>query len=294
MENNIASFELFESDQQIAAHQAGLARIVLEGSTDVELFSRFWFQSLSETFEFIEARLVSGGAGCTGVEDAVDHSRQQGIPAMGIVDRDTLFRSKDWDLLYSVDAATLPEDWGTTKIYVTSRWEVEAYLLEAEALPPWVTIAHNVRPGPKTECDRALARTVDACEVLLSASPFFASQHEIGIAVPPLFLNTDSLERVLEVCNKKIAESEATVQAVAIRVQQLVDAVRIAQPNEIEQRLPFLLRFVDTKRLFNRLQHALGLRDGHWVNLAEPMRLGQRRPAELESVLKSFEDGLTA
>lgn len=293
MENNIASFEFFESDQQIAAHQAGLARVVLEGSTDVELFSRFWFQSLSETFEFIEARQVSGAAGCTGVEDAVDHSRQQGIPAMGIVDRDTLFRSKDWDLLYSVDATTLPSDWGTTKIYVTSRWEVEAYLLEAEALPPWVTVAHNVRPGPKIECDRALARAVDACEVLLSASPFFASQHEGGIAVPPLFLNTDSLERVLEVCNKKIAESEVAAQAVAVRVQRLIDAVRVAQPNEIEQRLPFLLRFVDTKRLFNRLQHAFGLRDGHWVNLAEPMRLGQRRPAELENVLKSFEDGLT-
>jgi hypothetical protein len=294
MDSNVASFELFESDQQIAAHQAGLARVILEGGTDVELFSRFWFQSLIETFEFIEARLVSGGAGCTGVDDAVTHSRQQGIPAMGIVDRDTLFREKEWDLLYSVDATTLPNDWATTRIYVTSRWEVEAYLLEADTLPPWVTLSHRVRPGPKAECDRALARTLDACEALLSASPYLASQHAVGVGVPPLFLNAEPIERVLEVCAGRIAASGAIEQAVAIRVQGLIEVIRAIQPGEGEHRLPFLLRYVDTKRLFNRLQHALDLRDAHWVDLAEPMRAGQRRPAELERVLKSFEDGLAA
>lgn len=289
MNNNIASFDFFESDQQIAAHQAGLARIILEGGTDVDLFSRFWFPSLIETFDFIEARFVSGGAGCTGVEDAVVHSRQQGIPAMGIVDRDTFFRSKEWDQLYSIEATTLPIDWTTTKIYVTSRWEVEAYLLEIDTLPPWVTIAHRVRPGPKADCDRAIARTLEECDVLLSAAPFFASQHESGIAVPPLFLNDEPLERVLEVCNSKIASLDIALQALVIRVQELIERIRATQPTEIAQRLPFLLRFVDTKRLFNRLQHVLELRDGHWVNLAEPMRINQKRPEELESVLKSFE-----
>jgi hypothetical protein len=294
MDSNIAPFDLFESDQQIAAHQAGLARVILEGSTDVELFERFWFQSLVETFDFIEARLVSGGAGCTGVEDAVVRSREQGVPALGIVDRDTLFRSKQWDLLYSVDATALPEDWANTQIYVTSRWEVEAYLLEADTLPPWVTLSHRVRPGPKTECDRALERTLHACEVLLSASPYFASQHEGGVGVPPPFLSAEPLERVMEVCTAKITASGAAEQAVAVRVQRLIDTIRATQPGEGEQRLPFLLRYVDTKRLFRRLQYALNLRDAHWVDLAEPMRVGQRRPAELEAVLKSFEDGLVA
>jgi hypothetical protein len=288
MDSNVLSFDSFESDQQIAAHQAGLVRVVLEGDTDVELFSRFWFQSLLETFEFIEARKVAaGGAGCTGVDDAVVHSRQQGIPAVGIVDRDTLFRSKEWQLLFSVGEAQLAADWRTTRIYVTSRWEVEAYLLEADMLAPWVTVAHRDPPGSPAECERALARTLEECRVLLAASPFFASQHEGGDKVSPSFLFDEPLERVLEVCNLKIASSAANAQAVAVQVQQLVTAILATQPGEGEQRLPFLLRYVDTKRLFKRLQHALKLRDVHWVTLAQHMLTGQRRPTELEQVLRS-------
>ena len=294
MESNVASFDLFESDQQIAAHQAGLARVILEGDTDVELFRRFWFQSLIETFEFIEARLVSGGAGCTGVDDAVVLSREQGIPALGIVDRDSLFRNREWDLLYSIDATNVPDEWSTTRIYVTSRWEVEAYLLEADTLPPWVTLRHRVRPGPKAECEMALVRALAACEALLAAAPYFASQHVAGVAVPPLFLNIDPVERVIEVCSVRIAALDVAGQAVAAQVQQLVEVIRATQPAAAEQRLPYLLQFVDTKRLFGRLQHALNLRDAHWVDLAEPMRVSERRPVELERVLQSFEEGLAA
>lgn len=295
MDNNIASFEDFESIEQIGAHQMGLLRVILEGNTDVELFNRFWFSSLRETFEFIEARMVSGGgAGCTGVDDAVAFSRQQGIPAVGIVDRDTFFRSKDWDLLYSVAAATLPEDWKTTRIYVTSRWEVEAYLLEPDSLSPWVTVAHREPPGAPAECARALARTLAECEVLLAASPYFAAQHEGGARVSTAFLYNEPLEKVVAICNEKIALSAAAAQTVATRVQQLVRAILDTQPGDIEQKLEFLLRYVDTKRLFARLQHALNLRDAHWVHLAEPMRTRERPPVELEGVLRSFEAGPVA
>ncbi len=293
MDNNVAPFEDFESVEQIGAHQVGLPRVILEGQTDVELFSRFWFASLKDTFDFIEAKLVAGGgAGCTGVDAAVEFSRQQSIPAVGIIDRDTFFQKSDWDLLYSVAAATLPADWTTTRVYITSRWEVEAYVLEPDALSPWVTVAHREPPGSPAECARALSRTLVECEALLAASPYLAAQHAGGVKVPPGFLYNVPLETVIKVCNEKIALSPEAAQAVAAKVQHLVQAILDTQPDEVEQKLVFLLRYVDTKRLFNRLQHALNLRDAHWVHLAEPMRTRQRPPAELAGVLKSFEDGL--
>lgn len=295
MDDNVASFDEFENDQQIAAHQAGLPRIVLEGNTDVDLFRRFWFPSWQETVEFIEACKVSAGAGCTGVADAVARSRQDGIPALGIVDRDTLFRNKDWARLFSLEPVDPPADWTTTEVYVTSRWEVEAYLLEPDLLGPWVAVAHRDPPGPEVDCNRALGRTVAACEALLAATPFLACQHEGGVAIPIGFLYDQAVDRVREICAGKIEQSAENVKAVATQVQELVSAILASRPAEPNEGLPFLLRYVDTKRLFNRLGHVLRIRDvSNWAHLAQAMLTGGRRPTELEQVLKSIAAGPVA
>lgn len=290
MDANVASFDEFDNDQQIAAHQAGLPRVVLEGDTDVKLFSRFWFPSWQETFEFIEACKVGAGGGCTGVADAVARSRQDGIPAVGIVDRDTFFRNKEWARLFSLDPAAPHTDWTTTEVYVTSRWEVEAYLLEPDLLGPWVAVAHKEPPGPEPDCQRALERTVAACEALLAAAPFFACQHEGGVSVAPSFLYNQDIDRIREVCAGKIEQSAENVRAVATQVQELVSAILASRPAEASEGLPFLLRYVDTKRLFNRLGHVLRIRDvSNWVHLAQAMLSSGRRPKELEQVLQSIE-----
>jgi hypothetical protein len=293
---NVASFDAFNNDQQIAAHQAGLVRIVLEGDTDVKLFKRFWFPSFLETFQFIEAKLITGAAGCTGVDGAVVHSREEGIPAVGIVDRDTYFRNKQWQRLLSRDEVQITGDWINNRVYVTSRWEVEAYLLEPELLRPWVTVAHRHPPGSEDDCERALGRTLTACEALLAAIPFFTSQHQASIPAAPLpFLYDKPIGRVIQVCNAKIALSTAGSQAVAAEIQGLVAEIFVNQPADRSERLRFLLRYVDTKRLFHRLHHALKIKDAtNWVQLAEFMRMGNQRPAELEQVLTSVQAELAA
>lgn len=290
MANNVASFEEFDNDQQIEAHQSCLVRVVLEGKTDVELFSRFWFHEFKDTFNFIEAGRLGAGAGCTGVQAAVMHSRTEEIPAVGIVDRDTLFRSREWARVFSLSDAEIPTNWNDSSIYITSRWEVEAYLLEPAHLKHWVTFAYRDETGPADKCERALAQTLTACEILLVATPFLASQHEVGIEVPPGFLFDKPLHRAQQICKEKIESLGPAAKAVATEVDALVENIVANQPGDAEERLPFLLRYVDTKRLLFFLPHMLNLnlpKGKHWVFLASHMQAIGRRPSELEQVLRA-------
>ena len=289
MANNVAPFDEFDSDQQIDAHQSGLVRVVLEGKTDVELFSRFWFQNFQEAFIFIEASELGAGAGCTGVEVAVNHSRMEdNIPAVGIVDKDALFRCKDWARVFSLSDAEIPTNWEFSSIYITSRWEVEAYLLEPDHLEPWVTVEHKNPPGSFAEAESALTRTIDACELLLRMAPFLASQHECGKEVKPKFLHDQPSPTALNICYTKIGALENIARTVAAQVQELVETIIANQPSNNVERFPFLLRYVDTKRLFFRLGYVLNMRsDPNWAFLAQHMKTAGRRPLELEKVLRS-------
>lgn len=293
MSENVASFDSFETDAQIAAHQTGLVRVVLEGDTDVSLFRRFWFSHRQDVFEFIEAGNVAAASGCTGVADGVANSLQQGIPAVGIVDRDTLFRQKDWDLLFSLDAAALNPNPGAADVYVTSRWEVEAYLFEAGSLSAWVSAAHKHPPAPEHLCERALTRILEACETLLSAAHYFAAQHEEGKAVTAGMFCDQPQARIQAVCRTGIAGSAPVVKQVAEKVALLVTAVLDSRPVSEADRLPFLLQYVDTKRLLKRLTHALSIREDTFWILAAFMMNNHQRPSELENFLSQVETRFT-
>lgn len=289
MSENIATFDSFETDTQIAAHQAGLVRIILEGESDVSLFRRFWFSDRQDVFEFVEASTVAAASGCTGVAEGVASSLHQGIPAVGIVDRDTLFRQKDWDLLFSLDVAALNPSTAVADIYVTSRWEVEAYLLEAGSVPAWVSAAHKHPPAPEHLCERALTRILDACEALLSAAHYFAAEHASGNPVAPAMFCNQKLAQIQAVCSSRIASSETPIREVAEQVQLLVNSVIAGKPADESERLSFFLRYVDTKRLVKRLAHVLNIReDSIWILAALMLSNGQR-PPELDRLLSQVE-----
>ncbi|WP_112692729.1 hypothetical protein [Microvirgula sp. AG722] len=289
MSENIASFDDFDSDIQIAAHQTGLVRIVLEGEMDVTLFRRYWFSHRQDVFEFVEAESVAGAAGCTGVRSGVATFCDQGIPAFGIVDRDTHFRQKNWDQLFLRDATSLNPDPIGTRLYVASRWEVEAYLLEADQrLSDWVSAQHRKPPGPEHLCRQAVEIVLQACDSLLSAAAYFASKHEQGEAVSAGAFCDCSDAQIEETCNAHIAASPADAQEVAAKVSNLIAAVRAElPPNEVD-RLAFLLQYVDTKRLFKRLVHKLGVQENPWF-LATIMMRDQRPPRELDQFLSQVE-----
>lgn len=286
MNDNVISFDNFDSEQQIGAHQAGLVRVVLEGQTDVILFRRFWFSKLLDTFDFVEASHVAGGAGCTAVRAAVAKSRDvDGVPAVGIMDRDNLFREGRWELLFAVDDAHFASEVYTADVYVTSLWEVEAYLLQPDLLAHWVAGSYREPPGPEAECERALTRALGECEVLLAAASFFAAVHATGEACKAAYFRGESLERVETRCADKFMSASEDYKKVALCVKDLVAGVLAKQAGSEADRLLFLLRYVDTKRLLIRLFHTLHVRDDtHWT-LATLMHNGGRRPAELERFL---------
>ncbi|WP_155674779.1 hypothetical protein [Burkholderia stagnalis] len=287
MSNNVASFDSFESDLQIAAHQAGLIRVILEGQTDVELFSRYWFSSMRDTFEFIDASKLGVGAGCTAVRAAVKKSNEvDSIPAVGILDRDCLFREEAWELLFCIDEAHFYASTRTPNLYVMSLWEVEAYLLDPGLFPHWIFSSHRRPPGTAAEGEAALARVLRECELLLDTNPFFAASHAVGVAHRNSYFRGQPIAKIKATCEQSIAELCENGRIVAKRVQELIEQIRGKLPNEDGTRLTYLLRYVDTKRLLIRLFEALRVKDDtHWM--LPPLQLAaSRRPEELEKILK--------
>ncbi|MDB0573533.1 hypothetical protein LBW59_22550 [Ralstonia solanacearum] len=290
MPANIESFDNFDSDLQIAAHQTGLVRVILEGKSDVDLFGKYWFGSMRETFDFLEASQLVNGSGCTAVRAAVHHSQTvDHVPAIGIIDRDSLFREQRWELLFEVDEAEFAANLQTAEIYVASLWEIEAYMLEPDLLAKWVSGSHRTPPGPQAECESALVRTLSECDFLLEIASFFAAAHAEGQSISEGYFRGVSLAAAKSTCAEKLAKLSTESQSVAARVDALVATVRGSRPDGDADQLRFLLRYVDTKRLIIRLFQSLKVHDGsHWT-MPHMQALSNRRPAEFEAFLKTVE-----
>lgn len=283
---NVVPFSDFDSDRQVQAHQLGLPRIILEGDDDVRLFKR-WFSHLSEDLEFIQAREVGPGAGCMAVAPAVRVSREDdGIPAVGIVDRDTVHRAKEWATVFETDDEVFARDTRTEAVYTTLLWEVEAYLIQPALLSDWAETQARRLPAPARAAGDALAHSVEECEALLAATPFYAATHDVGEhRMPPgHFLNIGCAE-LAEACARHDARANPRHEQAEAVITPLVEAVRRHAPDDAAERLVFYLRYVDTKRLLARLNRRLDLREGAKWGLQTLMSGRGLRPVELEAFL---------
>lgn len=287
MAADVLSFEDFDSDQQIAAHQSNLIRVVLEGQTDVVLFGQYWFVPLLEVFDFKEATNIRGKAGCTGVADAVRFSIEHDkVPAIGIVDRDTLFRQKLWDVLYEVDQAAFEAATRNADVFVASRWEVEAYMLEPDLLANWVGANHKQPPASQTDRDTALPRALNECDFLLEVSPFFAEAHTTHRKIGEHHFLGQSLDAAKAFCDAAIVASSPEGQGAAKQVSARIAELKGAMPADDAERFRFALRYVDTKRLLARLVGALQVTAKTHFNLMELQAALARRPSELAGFLE--------
>ncbi|MGN6228956.1 MAG: hypothetical protein ACTHNM_16150 [Dyella sp.] len=287
MATDVLSFDEFESSQQIAAHQSGLIRVILEGQTDVELFRRYWFVPFLEAFDFKEADHIVNKAGCTGVAAAVRYSiDHDGVPAIGIVDRDTLFRQRRWDVLYETDEQAFQVATRDNDVFVASRWEVEAYMLDPDLLARWVGANHKKPPASQNDRDMALSRALLECDFLIEISPFLAEAHTAGRSVSDHQFVGESKEKAIAECEAAIAASTADGQTAAAQVKARLGALKAVMPADDADRFRFALQYVDTKRLLVRLVSALQLTPKTHFNLMELQLAMARRPAELEGFLR--------
>ena len=284
MSDNVVPFDEFDNELQITNSQSEIPRIVLEGGDDVVLFRQWFFDKL-DRFEFIQASNVGAGSGCTAVPDAVRRLLDQGVKAYGLSDRDRLFREADWPLLFSVDDAAFTAATENDETAVNLLWEIEAYVLAPEVIPNWVRAHHRYAPASQADCTAAIARAIEECESLLGAQSWLATAHRCGQGVPDgQYCNVPSAEFTGRCAEELGSLNDA--HGTAAQVDHYVAAILAAAPADPPERLRWLLRYVDTKRLMLRLQHRLALGNARhkWV-LAEFMSLRGLRPAELENRL---------
>lgn len=288
--DNVVGFDAFESEQQIGAHQAGLPRVILEGQMDVALF-REWFRNLRDVIEFVEAGQVLTGGGCTGVPAAVAHSQaHDNLPAIGIVDRDTLFREKIWNLLYTGDEAAFAA-MQTEDVVVASLWEVEAYLLRPDLFADWIRLRREALPAPNEICATAIVAALEEAEALLDIAPALAALHAANVACPSNWgLHLPAADLSGHCADAYAAELEQQ-QGVAEEVQALVDEIKANAPAEPAERFLYLLRYVDTKRLLGRLAHrwTLAGKNPH-LALNPLMARDAYSPAELAAIVGYYAD----
>jgi len=220
----------------------------------------------------------------------VDYSINiDGIPAAGIVDRDSLFREHKWDTLFEIDHNKFLADTKSSDMYVASLWEVEAYMLEPDLLKDWVYGSHNTPPGTAAECATALTRTILECEFLLEVSSFFAGSHADGAGISDAYFQADKLENAQQLCTESCSGLTADGQKIATKVKALIENIQQNCPATDPEKLHFFLRYVDTKRLLKRLYVTLKVREkSHWT--LPPLQVAKnKRPAELEGLLKQIE-----
>jgi hypothetical protein len=287
MSIEVQSFDDFDSLQQIEAQQSNLIRVVLEGRDDVALFASQWFVAEQEMFDFVEAAHIVSGAGCTSVANAVEHSRNtDGVPAIGIVDRDVLFRERNWTALYEQEQARFEATTLNDQVHVASLWEIEAYLFDPDLLGNLVRACSRQPPATMAQMNAALDKTLVECALLLDIAPYLAGSHEAGASVAAGYLCDANAQRVQAEVARQLAALAPPGAAAAAQVQALVDQVKAGLPGAPAEQLPFYLRYVDTKRLLQRLTHALGLTANiKWV-LAALQEASSRRPHELAQVLE--------
>ncbi|RWA59265.1 hypothetical protein [Mesorhizobium sp.] len=260
--SNVASFDEFDTDLEIDAHSRGLPRIILEGATDVWLFRDVWFTNYMAKFEFISASRLVDGDGCTAVPAAVEKSWNEEIPAFGILDRDVYFRRKVWDALYEPEEIRFRTFETNDNVFVSELWEIEAHLILPEVLTPWVIGCSRdpIRFGHLAA--DALQRALVQCDILFEAAPYLAAMHSDGKAATSSFGELP-LEQVRDICANRLSNLSTEANQQAQVVANFVIHVRDSAPDEPAARLRYYLKFIDTKRLLDRLRNALRLTTHH-------------------------------
>ena len=290
---NVVPLTDFASDRQFEAHFRSLPRVILEGDSDAKFFAA-WFEHLLTQLDFVAAEKVGGAGGCTAVESAVRRSNDEdGIPAIGIVDRDWLHRELRWDVLFSLDPAA-PGAVTAPDVVTASLWEIEGYLLRPELMSRWVGLQRNPLPATPAEKANALSKILEECEALLHAMPYFAAAHSAGESCDVRHFKDVRHHNMAEKCTEVRAPLSGYRLAACEQVEALIEQVRANAPDDPADRLAFLLRYLDTKRLLVRIGQRLGLHKDAHLALSELMSMFDVRPEELEAIVEDaarrFED----
>ncbi len=241
---------------------------------DVDLFKKFWFIDYLDRLDF---KRSANGDGCEAVIAAVRSARAKGgLPAYGIVDRDVWRKRRDFRTLLELDDEAFKSRLIEDGVRVTLYWEIEAYLLEPDALVAWAAL--NWPKAPMEPCSEAemVDTFAQVCACVLELTALNALRHKMSIREIPLFeVATEDHGQV----RLKAEEHMAALAGDAAwhpsheqtfrELMELTDTIRTERQGRTGmEAVRLMLRFCDTKVVFKRLANAFKIDDDRPWQLA--------------------------
>lgn len=167
--------EFIADSDRLTSRYGGVPVIYVESEEDRHVFGDCWFRDRLSKIEFKPALSVAATSGCNGVISAVSEELQAGNAAWGIVDRDAVMANDAWNLVHETDDSVYEakKPFGDN-IKALCRWEMESYLVDAEALEHHRACFAKELPRPLTMVYQEL---LDHCQALVPHAAINAVLH---------------------------------------------------------------------------------------------------------------------
>lgn len=289
----MSAFKKVKAPERLLWKQRGGAVVFLESEEDYEIIAKRWFfdEGADVLFEPADRHETgAGGGGCEAVIALVAGARADGVAAFGLVDRDLLLGSHSWALWWEEDdsrfLAARPHG---EAVRVLSRWELENYLLDPDALAE----VANDRTLTSTHTGDTMAAFCLACADELkdkSAATVVAKASNQrspnpGFGCTPLKCG-DALKAdlVQHLTKQGIADPVSELDQVRAKIEQF------DQPDASPmQRWERLTRMLDGKAALKYLSHTGPVRfDEHRGFLARRIREAGKVPLEIYHQIEEF------
>lgn len=154
--------------------------IYLESEEDVQILAERWFNDRGAKVEFRAAGNELGG-GCNRVIAQVEEDIENGIDALGILDRDSLAARSYWEAFFdTADACCSNRSPFGERIYVLRRWEIENYLLHPWVIESFLADEQGRSPKSETEVNEELFSLVCGLVPIVAGSLLLMSHGRRG------------------------------------------------------------------------------------------------------------------
>ncbi|MBK1716522.1 hypothetical protein CKO27_02450 [Thiocystis violacea] len=152
----MASLKNLESGDLAERRYVAKRYVYLESEEDVQILAERWFNDRGAKVEFQAAGDDLGG-GCNRVIAQVDKDVENGIDAVGILDRDSLAARSHWDAFFdAADASCSNRSPFGERIYVLRCWEIENYLLHPVVIESFLADEKGRSERPEADVNREL------------------------------------------------------------------------------------------------------------------------------------------
>ena len=277
---------IIADSERLSSRYGGVPVIYVESEEDRHVFGDCWFRDRLSKVEFQPASTSAALPGCNGVIAAVSEELQGGNAAWGIVDRDTVMAHDNWALVHETDDSVYEANkpFGDN-IKALCRWEMESYLVDAEALEHHLACIEKKLPRSLPIVYQEL---LDHCQALvphaaINAVFHYHRQKGLGDGETNQFTSRNQVDGYIQ--STKFPKLPTTVASEY--AQHLARVEAFDYPGlPTEDRVKGLLRRVHGKAVLQRFQYAHKIQRTELDGLlAKRIEEKGRVPAEIDNFI---------